>query len=157
MKKSKEIYVVVKHYGMMYDDCSVVECAFTNLETAEKYVDELNDKSATLTASFLKCEDNAMYQIRILSDAFIEKYYPDVWKKMNDEESEGDEDFWLEVGDIEFGIESDRDGLFQFAKEQGVPDEDIADMKTYYEYMDSEECGGLPTYTLMKNVELFED
>ena len=80
-----------------------------------------------------------------------------VWEKMNDEDSEGDEDFWLEVGDIEFVFESNRDGLFQFAKEQGVPDEDIADMKTYYEYMDSEECGGLPTYTLMKYVELFED
>ena len=158
MKKNKEIYVVVKHLGLMYDSRSIVDRAFTNYESAVKYADELNDQMAILHAEFMKCDDNAIYQIRTLTDAYIEKNYPDIWEKTNDEKYASDEELWDYVGSIEIEFEDDREEMLAFAKEQGRTEQDIADIQKYYEYIDKENIeGGLPSYTVVKNVELIED
>lgn len=159
MENKKEIYVVVKHSGMMYDNHQCVDRAFTKLETAEKYADELNDVNAKLFAKFTDTEDNAMYNIRTLMDAYIEKYYPELWKQISVEDtSSNDEELWEQVSNIEDELEKDRDELFEFAKEIGLSEQDINDMRTYYEYIDQENSdGALPFYTIAKNVELIED
>lgn len=155
----KKIYVVIRHSGMMYDTRQTVDCAFTSLESAEKYTDILNDTNAKLFAKFTDAEDNAISNIRTLIDAYIEKYYPELWEGMNTDDTTSDnEELWEKVGDIEYELEQDREELFAFAKEQGLTEQDINDMHTYYEYLDCENAdGALPFYTIAKNVELIEN
>lgn len=162
MKDKKEIYLVVKHSGMLHNDKPVIVCAFTNLESATKYADDLNDDLAKLNARFLEAQDNACYQMRMLMDAYIEKNYPEYWEVINKEMTEDEileNDLVLErVSQIEYDLEGDRDELFEFAKERNVSEKDLADIQTYYEYMDNgKNDGTLPFYTILKGVELIED
>lgn len=153
----KEVFVVEKHTGTLEGYTKPV-CCFLSEEKAKEYADKLNDELASV---FAKCdndvEDNAIYNIRLLSDKYIEENYPDIWKDMNDESYNDNDLLWSQISDIEYEFEKETDDVVEYAREKVndglLTEKDVEDIINFYAYnatLETDDCQ--PFYSVSKGV-----
>lgn len=155
----KEVYIVNKFDNLSYSNHSIAIRAFTNRETAKKYVDKLNSVNEDLENEYLKYEDDGTAVLRQLTDLYIEREYPEMWEKLSQENVDLDDDAFFDLDGVEDGFMHDRDLIMEYAKIARLSEEEIIALNVVLEYYESSEWGGaLPFYSVSYNgIELVED